>query len=198
MKLTKTVARFVGSLVAVAAIGSVATAAINADKQYRLKQAVRDTAFGRTLAIGTVEFQDTKIASAALKTLNATPVAVVTAPGSGRCIIFEGASLYLTAGTAYGAPAAGSDLGFKYTDGSGAQVAAATETTGFLNQTAALLRFAHAGTAAAGTVSDVTPVANAALVLHNLSATEYATGTGDLYVRVYFRTVPTVFPSATE
>jgi phosphoketolase len=129
--------------------------------------------------------QETKILSAALKTMNATPVTVVSAPPAGYAAILDGALLYLTAGTAY---AAGGNLAFKYTNGSGLQVAGVTEA-GFLDQTSAAFRWVNAYRAASS-VSDIVAVAATPIVLQTLTA-ELTTGTGDLRVRAFYRLVPT-------
>lgn len=120
--------------------------------------------------------------------LNATPIALVAAPGAGKALIFEGITVYKPAGTAYGGIASGEDLAVRYTDGSGT-VLATIETTGFLDQTTAQTRFARAYAAASG-VNDITPTANAALVAHLLSG-EITTGTSALRTRVLYRVVPT-------
>lgn len=133
----------------------------------------------------------TTITSAQLLALNAVPIAVVAAPGAGLALIFDGAVLHKPAGAAYAAVAAGEDLSFKYTDASGVEVGVC-ETTGFLDQTTAQTRWCrpHA-TTGAGVVSQITPVANAALVLQLLVG-EITTGDSDLIVETHFRVVPTV------
>ena len=139
-------------------------------------------------------YVDVTITTGQLLALNATPIEVVAAPGPNKAVIFEGAVLHKPAGTAYAAIAAGEDLSFKYTNGSGLEVAV-VETTGFLDQATAQTRYARpqTGAIAAGTVSSVTPVANAALVLQLLVG-EITTGDSALIVRVFYRVVPTVLP----
>jgi hypothetical protein len=106
------------------------------------------------------------VSSAELLALNATPKTIVAAPGANKAVIFEGAVLYKPAGTAYGGIAVGEDLAFAYTNTAGLDVGV-SETTGFLDQATAQTRYVRAqtGALAAGTVSDFTPAANAALVL---------------------------------
>jgi hypothetical protein len=82
---------------------------------------------------------------------------------------------------AYNGIAAGEDLAFCYTDGSGAQVGT-VETTGFLDAGAD----AHRNVLFNGTSA---PVANAALVAALLVG-EIATGNSPLKVRVRYRVVP--------
>lgn len=131
---------------------------------------------------------DVTVSSAELLALNATPKTLVAAPGAGQALIFESAIMFLSyAGTAYAGIAAGEDLSVKYTDGSGAAVAGC-ETTGFLDATADATRFVRA-TAAASGVSQITPVANAPLVLQLLSG-EITTGNSPLKLRVFYRVVP--------
>lgn len=120
------------------------------------------------------------ITSAQLLALNATPVELVPAPGSNKLIEFVSAVFHKPAGTAYAGIAAGEDLAIKYTNSSGAQVNTSLETTGFLDQTTAQTRITRA------IVTEYTPVANAALVLHMLTG-EITTGNSPLYVKVYYR-----------
>lgn len=134
-------------------------------------------------------YVDITITSAQLLALNATPQQVVAAPGVNKAIVFEGAVLYKPAGTAYGGIAAGEDLSIKYTNAAGAEVGQC-EATGFLDQATAQVRYARAETAASGN-SAITPVANAALVLHMLTG-EITTGDSPLKLRVYYTVVPTV------
>lgn len=126
------------------------------------------------------------VTSAELLALNATPQTLVPAPGAGKALIFEGALIQKPAGTAYAGIAAGEDLSVKYTDESGAEVAQC-ETTGFLDQTTEQIRWARAHAAASGP-SQISPVANAALVLHLLVG-EITTGDSDLNIEVHYRVV---------
>lgn len=133
-----------------------------------------------------------QITSAQVLALNATPVELVPAPGANKAIIFEGAVIHKPAGTAYAGVATGEDLGIKYTNGSGLEVAAC-EMTGFADQTTAQSRYIRARVVAqsAGAVSDLAVVANAALVAHMLVG-EITTGNQPFNVRVYYRVVDTV------
>lgn len=129
------------------------------------------------------------VAAADVLTLNATPVAIVPAPGAGLAAIFEGAMIRKAAGTAYAGIAAGEDLSVKYTDASGAEVAQC-EATGFLDQTTNQIRWVRPHAAASGG-SAITPVENAALVLHMLVG-EIITGDSDLEIEVHYRIARTV------
>lgn len=131
--------------------------------------------------------RDVLVSSAELLALNATPKTLVPAPGANLALIFEGATVHKPAGTAYGGIAAGEDLAVKYTNGAGAELGQG-EATGFLDQTTAQLRHIRPHTAASA-ISSITPVANAALVLHMLVG-EITTGDSPLHVRVFYRVVP--------
>lgn len=138
---------------------------------------------------GVQRITDITITSAELLALNATPITVIAAPGADKAVIFEGAVLHKPTGTAYAGVAAGEDLAVKYTDASGLEVAQC-EVTGFLDQTTVQTRYCQVHHAASG-ASQITPVANAALVLHLLVG-EIITGDTDLLLRIYHRVVPTV------
>lgn len=127
---------------------------------------------------------DVTIATAAVLTLNATPVQLVAAPGAGLMLVPEFAVLFLDYNSAaYDGIAAGEDLTIRYTNASGALVAT-IETDPFLAATADAVRIVRPVTTAAHL-----PVANAALVLH-LSTGEIATGNSPLKVRTYYRVLP--------
>lgn len=130
------------------------------------------------------------ITAAQLKALNATPQTLVAAPGAGFYAIFDGATIELDYGTAaYAGIAAGEDLAIRYTNGSGA-IVGQCEATGFLDATADAVRrvmpFCGGGTPASPAASDITPVANAALVLHMTSG-EITTGDSPLYITIAYR-----------
>lgn len=121
------------------------------------------------------------IATAAVKTLNATPVTLVAAPGAGKALVLVGALFWLDYNSAaYNGIAEGEDLAIKINDGSGATLAT-VEATGFLDATADAWRYVLPTTAA-----DIAPVADAPLVLQMLVG-EIATGNSPLKVRVLYR-----------
>lgn len=135
-------------------------------------------------------FVDVTLTAAEVKALNATPKTLVAAPGANLAVVFEGAMVSFVYGTAaYAGIAAGEDLSFKYTNGSGLEVGQC-ETTGFLDQTASQFRYVRPQAAASGN-SAILAVANAALVLHMLSG-EITTGDSPVKVRVIYRVVPTI------
>lgn len=138
---------------------------------------------------------DKIITSAQLLALFATPIAVVPAPGAGLIVVPRLLQLYKPAGTAYAGIAAGEDLVLKYTDASGAQCSSVVETTGFLDQTTAEMRVAGMPGSVTTTAGDYEPVANAAVVLHLLTA-EITTGDSDLIVRVFYDIHPSTLPTS--
>jgi hypothetical protein len=130
-------------------------------------------------------YRDVTITTAQLLALNATPQAVVPAPGAGKYLEFCGAEIYMPYNSAaYNGIASGEDLSIKYTDGSGVEVGQC-ETTGFLDQTSSQRRFVRPTTAASGNTA-IVPAANAALVICLLVG-EIATGDSPLKVRTFYR-----------
>lgn len=133
----------------------------------------------------------TTITSAQLLALFATPQTIVPAPGAGYANILHRLHIYKPAGTAYAGIAAGEDLVAKYTNAAGAQVSSVVETTGFLDQTTAQHRYVGPPGSVTTTAADISPVANAAIVLHMLVG-EIITGDSNLIVWAYYDVVPTV------
>lgn len=132
------------------------------------------------------------ITSAQLLALNATPISVIAAPGTGRFIQVEKWMAYKPAGTAYAGIASGEDLALKYTDGSGVQVASPIETTGFLDQTTAQTSWATTkGSADNATPASALAVANAAVVVQLLTG-EITTGNTGVFIKVWYHEYPMV------
>ena len=133
---------------------------------------------------------DVTLPTAGVLTMNATPIQVLAAPGAGFAHVIMGAMFFKAAGTAYAGIAAGEDLALRYTNGSGA-IMLECETTGFLDQATAQVRYAYPVAAAAvAPIGDVTPVANAAVVAHMLVG-EITTGNSDIKCRIWSRLIPT-------
>lgn len=135
-----------------------------------------------------------KITSAQLKALFATPISVIAAPGVGYFNKIENWAVRHDAGTAYAGIAAGEDLALKYTNAAGAVAAGVIEATGFLDQATAQIRAANniGGNIDGATPASITPVDNAAIVLHMLTG-EIITGTFDLYLFINYSIIPTDF-----
>lgn len=132
----------------------------------------------------------TSITTAEVLALNASPITVIAAPGANKAIMFLGAVVLLDyVSAAYDGVAAGEDLVFAYTDGSGVPVAE-IETTGFIDQTNDELRIVYPHSAASGSDTSLVPVANAPLVMALLSG-EIATGDSPIDMKIYYKIVPT-------
>lgn len=131
------------------------------------------------------------ILNAQVLALNATARQIVPAPAAGYAHILRRMAIYKAAGTAFAGIAAGEDLVAKYTNAAGAQVSGVVETTGFLDQATAQIRYVDFPGVTGATAGDVTPVSAAALVLHLLTG-EITTGTSDLIVWTWTDILPTV------
>ena len=119
------------------------------------------------------------LTAAQLLALNATPVEVIEAPGSGTAIVIDKVIAEKSAGTAFADIAAGDDIGLKYTDGSGASHAT-IECTGFMDQTAKKTQVKFG--------SGVLLAINAPIVAH-MATGEITTGTCTLKLSVYYHVI---------
>ena len=161
----------------------------------KAKNVLRDALADRTAANQIIQIVDNvpilntvfKIPYQAVRTLRATPVTILAAPGIGHAYILRNAQVMMKYGTAaYDSVGASDDLTFKYTDGSGATLIT-IETVGFLDQTTDQLRYASSNFATA-----ITPVDNAPIVAYFLTGEIYgAAGDSDLYVQLGYSIVPT-------
>ena len=136
-----------------------------------------------------LKITDVTIPTAGVLTLFATAVEVLAAPGAGFATILVGVIIHKPAGTAYAGIAAGEDLALNYTNDAGLQVASC-EMTGFADSTAVQTRWLHSYRAAS-LASQITPVANAAIIAQMLVG-EITTGDSDFLLRLYHRTIPMV------
>lgn len=136
--------------------------------------------------------QFTQVTAAQVLALNGTPIQLVPAPGAGYAVIVDGYSVATPGGTAYTIGSTSDNIALKYTNGSGALAAAITNTTGFLDQTSAQLRYAGplgGLSSAATTAEDFTPVANAPIVVQILNANITA-GNQPLNIQTFYKIIP--------
>lgn len=131
--------------------------------------------------VGVLEYKDVSLSNTNMLNLQTTPITLVAAPGAGKALIFLGAQLFFDYTAAY--TESSDDLGVKYTNGSGVQVSATFDSTGFV-------------TATADTHGYVVPqsslvTGNAPLVLHNLGDGNFGGGNAAnvVKVRTFFRTL---------
>ena len=130
-----------------------------------------------------IRWAEVSISSSEILALRATPKTLVSAPGSGKVLEFVGGVLLLDAtATAYVESSA--NLAVRYTNGSGAKVSNDIEATGFVDQTADTMTSITAKTDA---IVAKTGCENQALVLHNIGAGEYTTGTGTVRAKIAYR-----------
>ncbi len=131
------------------------------------------------LTPNTIQYAEVAITAAEMLALRATPKTLVAAPGAGKILEFLSALFiydYVAAFTE-----SSDDLNVKYTNGSGAAASTTLEATGLLDATSDQIRTLKA------LATDITPVANAALVLHNTGDGEFG-GTGSpCRVKVAYR-----------
>lgn len=124
-------------------------------------------------------YKEVSLTAAEMLALRATPKTLVAAPGAGRFLEFLGAVFIYDYAAAFTESA--DNLAIRYTDGSGAIVSTTLETTGLLDATSDQVRTFKPIT------TDVTPVANSPLVLHNTGDGEFG-GTGSpVRVKVKYR-----------
>jgi hypothetical protein len=135
---------------------------------------------------GRLQFADVVLTSTQVKALRATPITLVAAQGAGKFIKLEGAVLKLNYGGSNGFTETADNLAIRLTDGSGAIVSQAIESTGFIDQTADTISNAEPKIDA---IVASASAENEALVLHNTGDGEIAGNAADdntLSVRVYY------------
>lgn len=134
---------------------------------------------------GQLQSAEVSLTASQIKALRATPITVVAAPGSGKILEFMSAMLLLDYGTTqFAEDGGGSNLGFRYTDGSGIQISQTIESTGFIDQAAdtmtTVLKKIDAITAKTG-------CENKAIVIHNIGAGEIVTGDSVMRIKLNYR-----------
>jgi hypothetical protein len=130
------------------------------------------------------------VSAAELAAIRATPKTLVAAPGAGYVLQFLGAQLMLDY-TAPGFTETVDNFAVRFTDGSGAIVSEAIESTGFIDQTADTMTNAIPKKDA---IVSKAAGENKALVLHNTGDGELAGGGGSaVRVNITYAVVPTGF-----
>ena len=133
---------------------------------------------------------DKTITTAQILALNAAPITIVAAPGADKALIMDKAMIFYDFNAAaYAGIAAGENLAFRYTDGSGA-IISEIETVGLLDAVTDQLRLAMPSGDTANNVDTITPVANAVIVLHLLVG-EIITGDSPLFIRFFYNVIST-------
>lgn len=133
--------------------------------------------FSEHLQRAGLSYKDFKLTSTQLDTLNATPVALIAAPGAGLVTLVSQVFTFIDVG-ATPFEAGSATLGFTYTDGSGA--ASATAIPNATLESATDTYYWSVGLACV-------PVVNAAIVAS--VGTDISAGDGTLYGRIWYRTV---------
>lgn len=129
-----------------------------------------------------IKYADVLIPASEIKTLKATPVELVSAPGAGFAIIPTGVNVSLAAGTEVLSESA-DNLVVKCDSTELIEV----ETTGFIDQATDQNRYQERAEAV------TVPVANKALIITNKGDGEFggnASDDAELNVRVYYKVVP--------
>jgi hypothetical protein len=145
---------------------------------HRLYGVVGDAELRDHLVRSFCNYKDFVLTAAQMDTLNATPVEILAAPGSGIINIPVGLLLKVNS-TGYTAFELGSGvLEFRYTDASGAKIV--TDVVNGTVESATDLLSYHPPIVAL-------PVANAAIVAH--SSTDVTAGTGNIQGRLFYRPV---------
>jgi len=111
------------------------------------------------------------LTSAEVKALRATPKALIAAPGAGKIVVVESVTLQLNYGGTNAFTESADNLVVQYND-SGADITAAIETTGFIDQTADMVAIVYPATIAA--MAAATVGVNEAVELFNTGDGEIA------------------------
>jgi len=140
---------------------------------------------------GIAQYVEVTVTAAQTKALRATPKAVLAAPGAGKVIQVLGGTLLLDYGTTqFAEDAGGSNLGLRYTDGSGVKASDDIEMTGFITQAG---DYATSVTPKTDAIVAKAGVENQGLVLHNVGAGEIVTGDSVLKLKVVYTVWSTGF-----
>jgi len=124
--------------------------------------------------------KEVEISSAELLALYTTPKTLVAAPGAGKVLEFISLLLAYDYGTIVYTIGAAGAFRVKYTDASGATVSTTAPQAGMTDQATDQVRLLDK------TAATVTPVVNAALVLHFPGA-DVTDGNGTIHVKIAYR-----------
>lgn len=124
-----------------------------------------------------LSYKDFTLTSTQMDTLNATPVALIAAPGSGLINVVDEIFTYVAAGATPFELGSGV-LDYRYTDGSGVKVATSVPNAQVESASATYYRSIKA---------DGVPVANAAIVAY--ASADVSAGNGTVYGRIWYRTL---------
>lgn len=138
---------------------------------------VGENVLAKNLLSTQLNYVDWTLSSTQMDTLNATPVTLLAAPGSGLMNIVEGIVTFVDAGSTPFELGTGT-LGFLYTDGSGDAVATAVPNATV--ESASDVYYYSVPLA-------VAPLANA-LICAKASA-DVTAGNGTLYGRIFYKTI---------
>lgn len=141
---------------------------------FRMKGLFSDDFTKDLLRVG-ISYKDIKLTSTQMDTLNATPIELVAAPGSGKFLEVIGVLAYVDVGATPFELGSGT-VDIRYTDSSGGL--AAQLTNAFVESAADALFKAYG--------RDVVITENAALVAY--ASSDVTAGDGALYLRVFYRT----------
>ncbi len=137
-----------------------------------------DTAFRDHVMRAENSYQDVLLSATQMDTINATPVTLIAAPGSGLTNIVTGVYFKVNS-TGFTPFELGSGvMEIRYTDGSGAKV-----ITDITNAVVEGSTDAESWNPAILAV----PVSNAAIVAH--TSTDVTAGTGNIQMRIFYKTV---------
>lgn len=130
-----------------------------------------------------------QITAVQLRTMNATPISVIAAPGSGKANV----PLYMHAwldynSAAFDAVGASDNLCLRYTDGSGTILTVDVAGQSFFDATSDQHRFVK------GITTEITPLENTAIVAHIKTGEIYsAAGNSPLNLHITYLEIPFTF-----
>lgn len=130
-----------------------------------------------------------QITAVQLRTMNATPISVIAAPGTGKANVPLWMHAWLDYNSAaFDAVGASDNLCLRYTNGSGTILTVDVAGQSFFDATSDQHRFVK------GITTEITPVENAAIVAHIKTGEIYsAAGNSPIYLHVTYLEIPFTF-----